>query len=180
MSFQRTRRKGDIGERIILRYFEGHVVYKAINEDCPHPIDYFVLALKGEYKNEIIAADAKAKPRRELHGDTGINEKHYDTYYRLSMKYRMPVFLFFVDEAMARVYGNYLEELVKPDVFRGRDYPRIEICRSGPIKFFSMNRMLIIGELTADECNELRALRVSNYQPPYRHPMLPFGGDNCK
>ena len=116
---RKTVKKGNIGEEITRQYLEskGYIIYKPLTEG-PHSFDN--LAIKG--KTNIFIVEVKTKPRRKYYNDTGIDIRHYKTYREVSKKHNLKVFIFFIDEIQGLVYGNDLNNLIKP-VDDKKQYP---------------------------------------------------------
>lgn len=105
-----TVKKGDFAEDIVHRFIEdkGYVVYSPKTKG-PHAFDR--LAIKN--KEKVIIVDIKAKAKLSKFDETGFNYKHYEEYKRISQRHSIPVFIFFVDEMLAEIYGNFLNTLEK-------------------------------------------------------------------
>jgi hypothetical protein len=165
MSFEDRLAKGKIGEQIVEAYLlaQGYVPYRPI-EGVAHPFDRLVASRD---KRNLAVFEIKTKPRREAFKDTGIPERHYHDYQHIYFTYNIPVFIAFVDENMAEVYGNFISELMKTDENPGRRmkvYPSTETNRWGQsITYFPLSRMITITKLTPEQCAELRALRKSGW-----------------
>lgn len=146
--------KGKIGERIVDDWLikKGFVPYRPI-EGVPHPFDRLVASRD---KQKILVVEVKSKPRREKYADTGISARHYREYMIISDTYGIRIFIAFVDEVMRQIYGNFLDELVRPC---GR-YP----LHYADIVYFPLQHMKRVADLTAEECAELAALRKTNYR----------------
>lgn len=143
---------GDIGEEVINEYLvkSGFILYKPINNEA-HLIDGFAV----RSMKDIFAFDVKTKPRRLKYEDTGIDISHYERYKYITTKYKIPVFLFFVDGLYKKVYGNYLSVLEQE-------------CGNYPLKqkgiiYFPLNKMIIISELPDDISDTLIIHSNRNY-----------------
>lgn len=149
-----TVKKGDIGEEIVDNYLRkrGYIPY-APNFDGAHPFDRLCASRD---KKTIFVADAKAKAKRKHYPDTGIDIKHYKEYKFLSDKYKIDVYLFFVDEENKAVYGNMLRVLEHDmnviHYSKKLKYP----IRSNGIIYFPMASMKTLAELTDEQCAELK------------------------
>lgn len=154
-----TTKKGAIGEAIVEEYLRGQglVVYRPGDTDGPHPFDGF-----GANKRHVLAFDVKAKPARSWYPDTGINVTHFETYRFYEKKYRVPGWLFFVDEAAAKVYGNLLRVLCEKRTvwWEGKNisYPRTE----RGIIYFPVQYMKLIRELPAELAASLNLMSTRN------------------
>lgn len=100
--------KGDFAERIVHKYLEnkGYIVYIP-QTNGSHSFDR--LAIKN--KKQIIIAEIKAKAKLNNYDETGFEYKHYLEYKEISKKHNIPVFIFFVDEMLKEIYGNFLSAL---------------------------------------------------------------------
>lgn len=156
-------KKGTLGERIGSAYMEGqgYVVYIP-EKGKAHPFDR--LAVKD--KRVFVVAEIKAKARLRYYEGTGFNKSNYDDYCLVRKEHNMGVFIFFVDEELGTVYGNFLDELERPQTdTNGNSYP-LELVdnRTGqPLIIFSLKNMIHIKDLTVEEKAELKKLTRSNY-----------------
>lgn len=150
-----TVKKGNIGEEIAKCYLEqkGFVVYQP-NTTGSHPFDN----LCANDKN-IFVAEIKTKEARKYYPDTGINIRHYDKYAYIKQTHNMKIYIIFVDSANAKIYGNELEELIKPVTVNGKNYP----SREGDIIYFPLINMVTILNLTKDQCNEIAKYNTKKY-----------------
>jgi Holliday junction resolvase-like predicted endonuclease len=149
-----TSKKGIIGEQFVRAHLEskGFVVYKAVTDDKPHPLDFFAAT---EDKKRIVIAEVKSKSKRMIYDDTGIDERHFQEYKYIQNKYNMDVFVYFVDEESALVYGNYLKELEKPvkcNVTGSssflKEYPSISSTSNGKtIHYWPLSRMIYVADI---------------------------------
>ena len=118
-----------MGEAIVTKYLKdkGYIVYSPEELQGAHGFDR--LAVKD--KTEVIIAEIKTKARMNRYNATGFNIKHYREYKRISRKYNIPVFIFFVDEALGRIYGNFLSVLEESytDINDGIYYPNRKIVK---------------------------------------------------
>ena len=163
-------KKGTFGETIVKNYLKnkGFTVY--IPELGQHVFD--MLAIKE--KKEIFIVEVKAQARRNRYPDTGITKKHYDEYNYVADKYNIPFFIFFVDEMLREIYGNWLKELKKPIIVNSISYPLIQEGSTGVRIYFPlevMTRNIIV--LNDDDIVELKKLSTRNY--PYNPLDLPIG-----
>lgn len=153
MSFASRLAKGRIGERIVDEWLvaRGFVPYRP-QDGVAHPFDRLVAS--GD-KRRIGVVEVKSKPRREKYPDQGIPTRHYTDYKHISDTYGIRVFIAFVDEVLAKIYGNFLDELEKP---RGR-YP----LKYADTIYFPLEAMRDIAPLTQEQCAELAVLRDSKH-----------------
>jgi len=153
-----TVKKGNLGEEIISRFLErkGYVIYSPETKDKAHAFDR--LAIKD--KEQIIIAEIKTKARRNKYADTGIDKRNYDQYVKIQNKYNIPVFIFFVDEMLKKIYGNWLSKLIIPIIIEGKQYPLI----LNNIIYFPLVNMIGIAELSEQQITELKKLSNRNYE----------------
>lgn len=155
---KQTTRKGKVGEDIVRKYLEnkGWIIYEP-KTDGPHAFDK--VAIKD--KKWMTLLEVKTKARRNYYNDTGIDIRHYEEYKEISEKYNMPIFLFFVDEMLGKVYGNklsYLEEEIKTE--DGLNYP----LKQKGIVYFPLERMKPIAILDTKQVLEIKHLNTRNYE----------------
>jgi len=152
--------KGNFAEDIVHKYLEerGYIVYTPTTLKA-HGFDR--LAVKD--KKTFIIAEVKAKARLNKYQATGINIQHYLEYKDIQNRYRIPVFIFFVDEALGSIYGNFLKILnEKVTDHYGVCYPNTEIAKG--IVLFSMSKMRRVSVLTNDQINYLKKNSNRNYR----------------
>ncbi|MBA7636655.1 hypothetical protein ES703_44276 [subsurface metagenome] len=149
--------KGNFAENIIKNFLEskGYVVYKPITKNA-HAFDN--LAIKN--KKNVIISECKAKAKRTFYNDTGINISNYDDYKYISKKHNLPVFIFFVDEFLEEIYGNFLNELEKEVCDKGKKYPLKE---KNIIYFPIMNMRRDIYKLNKEQVEYLKNKSKRNY-----------------
>lgn len=150
-------KKGEYGEKKVHEYLEakGFIVYLPVTE-AAHAFDR--LAIKD--KKQAIIVECKAKARRTKYADTGINITHYNDYSYISKKHNLPVFIFFIDEHLSEIYGNFLRELERPTEVSGKKYP----SREGKIIYFPLaNMRRNIAQLSKSDCDYLKQQSRRNY-----------------
>lgn len=154
-------KKRNIGERIIKELLEkeGYIVYETTTEGA-HGFDKFAM----KNKETIIYVECKSKARRNKYPDTGIDIKHYNDYKRISEKYNMDIYIFFIDEMLGEIYGNWLRELEKPTKIIHKsvtiNYP---LKSKGIIYFPLINMNRNIRKLNKHEIQLLRQYSTRNY-----------------
>ena len=149
-------RKGNFAENIVRAYLQdcGYIVYEPVT-DGAHGFDK--LAVKD--KRHFIIAECKAKAKRTKYDDTGIDIRHHEEYKRAMRKHHIPVFIFFVDEWLAEIYGNFLSELEEDDP----PYP----MKQNGIIYFPMRAMKRnIAKLTPEQVEFLKQNSRRNYEYP--------------
>jgi len=149
--------KGNFAEDIVKEYLEsrGFIVYKPVTPNA-HAFDN--LAIKD--KRELTIIECKAKARRKYYPDTGINISNYNEYKYISEKHKLPVFIFFIDESLAEIYGNFLSELEKEIHVNYKVYPLKE---KGIIYFPIASMRRNIYKLTEDQIAFLKKKSNRNY-----------------
>ena len=159
-------KKGNIGEEIIKQFLKekGFVIYRP-ELDMSHVFD--IIAIKE--KKQIIIVEVKTQARRNYYDDTGVTLKHYNEYQIIKQKYNLPMFLFFVDEMLKKIYGNWLSELEKPyEVVRMGEkviYPLTQKGSTGIRVYFHLDKMIIIKEnIDENIINDLKSLSTRNYE----------------
>lgn len=155
-------KKGSFGEEIIKGYLEkrGFIVYTPITNGN-HCFD--TLAIKD--KKQAIIAECKAKACRNYYPDTGINVTHLTEYEYISKKHLLPVFLFFVDESLQEVYGNWLSELTKERIITHNSKTiRYPLRHNGIVYFplIAMKRKLAL--LTTMQVEYLKTHSTRSYE----------------
>lgn len=155
---KQTTKKGKIGEGIVRKYLEdkGWIIYEPIT-DAAHVFDK--VAIKD--KDKMIILEIKTKARRNYYNDTGVDIRHYLDYKKISEKYKLPIFLFFVDEMLGKVYGNklsFLEEKIKTN--DGMEYP----LEQKGIIYFALERMKEIALLDIKQVIDIKKLNTRNYE----------------
>ena len=156
---QQSTQKGTLGERIGERWLRkcGYYVYKPADLDSAHPIDRMAVQRSSA---AALVCDFKAKPRREFYPDTGIDVRHWLTYLILARINGMRALLVFVDEIEAKVYGGFLDDLdrIRPvKTQKGtKYYPITQNTGESEIRYFPLIAMQEFGDLTEQECAELR------------------------
>lgn len=153
--------KGNFAEDIINEFLEekGYVIYNPTTNG-PHAFDK--LAIKN--KKEIIIAECKAKAKRNSYDDTGINYKHYLDYTNIQDKHGIPVFIFFIDEMLGKIYGNFIKKLIEYRSIKGKQYPSIEPTKNGiKIIYFPLMNMRDIFSLNCKQIQFLKENSTRNY-----------------
>ena len=155
---RKTTLKGLIGERIVRKFFENKkfIIYQVFT-DGAHPFDL----LGVQNKDYMLIIEIKTKSKRNCCPDTGFDYKHYKEYVAIFEKYKIDIFIAFVDESLRKVYGNFLENLMKKDKF---GYPKIQTTKKGiDIIYFYQPSMINIGDLVDEEVEEIKSLNTRNH-----------------
>lgn len=157
-------KKGNVGELIVDDFLRGkRVIPYRPDYDGAHPFDRLCATAD---KKTIFVADIKTKAQRERYADTGIDLSHYGDYKHIEGKYGLRVFIFFVDEKVRQIYGNWLGELersvITPDRKGQRDvsYPLVD----RGIIYFPIINMRPVSDITLEKARELMALSTRSYE----------------
>lgn len=150
---------GDYGEVLVKNFLEGigYVCYQPVT-DRAHLCDFFMFRKdKGT-----LAAEVKTKPMRDKYPDTGFDMRSYKRYKQLVEEHNMRMYVFFVDEKLKWIYGNFLDVLDKPFVAGRYMYPRDEsYFNSMEIRYYPIDKMELIRPLTDKELSAFNQLRGS-------------------
>lgn len=160
--------KGEDAEALVIQFLvdQGCTVYRAHAScnDRPHPID--MLAIHRE-KLKIFAVECKCKARRTYYPDTGIDLRHYGIYSAIQKHNDVDVYLFFIDEYLKKIYGNYLSVLDRKRIIEheGRkiEYPKIEPSKI----YFPLSAMVDIATIPENKADFYKSLsrRSYTYEP---------------
>ena len=152
---RREVKKGAFGEDIIDRLISrrGRSVPYCPAIDGPHPFDRLVAS---RLSGRVTILDVKTKRRRKNWPDTGIDVRHYQEYRRRQEANGVPVYLVFVDDGEARIYGNYLDVLDQPRKVDGVafEYP----SEYGGIRYWPLEAMDHWCDLTDVDMQRLATL----------------------
>jgi len=150
-------KKGDLGEKIVRKYLEakGWVIYEPVG-NMAHFTDKFAV----KDKKEIILIEVKTKPKLNYYDGTGFDFRSYNQYKILSHKHNMRVFIFFVDEMLGKIYGNFLSELEKPIIYKKKNYPFF----LNKIIIFPLCYMKLVKILNENEILEIKKYNTRNYE----------------
>jgi hypothetical protein len=157
--------KGSVAEQEVIAYLQkrGYRVYRAVTQGS-HPFDFLAISPS----NRVCIVECKAKASRNYYPDTGINERHYETYKALSEALGVEVILIFVDEKQGRVYGHRLSVLDTPRRIehKGRvlQYPLTEQYTNGErIRYFPICAMVHLFDLAPSTQKRLMSLSNRSY-----------------
>lgn len=151
-------RKGLVGEALVKEFMlkRGYQVYTP-DFDGPHICDYFC----HHPTERLHFADAKTYSKRDNYPDTGLNLESYEDYCNEEDRpHGHPIYLYWVDQRSAAIYGNWLSILRRPHC---RRYPLIENSKNGWKTYFHMSRMVYHCELAPGAIAKLQALTRTNY-----------------
>ena len=155
-------KKGKIGEEEVKKWLKElkYIVFPTEN-DCPHDLDGFAMKKEGEVR----LVEVKTYPRRLYYPDTGMNYNHY----KICKEFDKDVYMFFVDELEKKVYGNKLSILDQKCSYNYKDYPSVEVVKSGPKKgeekiYFPLGKMEFYFFLSEDKSKEIKKLYSGNYK----------------
>ena len=149
-------KKGNYGEELVDKFLEakGFICYFPKTKGA-HWFDR--LAIKD--KQRVIVAESKTKARLNKYPATGFNYKQYLEYKRIYETHKIHVFIFFVDEMLKKIYGNFLTKLELPTKIGNIEYP----LRINDVVVFPLKNMVDIGELTDEDVNFLKQNSCRNY-----------------
>jgi hypothetical protein len=133
-------------------------------DEGPHDFDCVAVEKSGEY----LFYDAKAKARRNIKADTGIDEHYFVQYWNIYQSEKREskfadFLLVFVDEhpQSESIYGigfRELEHLGLENLF-ARKLVTMETDKRGTVTvYFALSLMQELRKLTAEEVSELRRL----------------------
>ena len=153
-------KKGNIGENIVDQYFDGqgYIIYEP-KQDAAHLIDRLYV----KDKKKLIFADTKTKAKRNMYPDTRFDYRHYKDYHMLQ-NMGLEVWIFFVDEVEASVYGNTLEKLSEPCIVQHKGQTLKYPLRGGEIIYFYRKNMIDISLLSQEEVAEIKSHNTRNYE----------------
>lgn len=152
-----TVKKGNVGEKIVIDYLteKGFVVYKSITNGA-HPFDNLCASRD---KKKIFIAEVKTKEARKYYPDTGIDIRHYNQYRFIQEKYNLKVYIFFVDAANKKIYGNSLEELESSKTVGDCKYP----LKHKGIIYFPLDNTSFIAGLNDKQAETIKRYSTKKY-----------------
>ena len=161
-----TVKKGNVGEQLVQEFLEknGFVCYKSVS-DGAHPFDF--LCVKD--KRLAIAAEVKTKSLMNKYNGTGFNKSTYEDYIAFSQKHNIKIFVFFVDEHLQKIYGNWLhvlDEKREETLDNGESvfFPvEIKTKYNRVIRIYPYSAMRLITDIPPDVVSELKNLSQRNY-----------------
>jgi hypothetical protein len=156
--------KGEDAECMVVQFLvdQNCTVYRthASCNDRAHPID--ILAMHNE-KLKLFAVECKCKARRTLYPDTGIDHRHYGVYSAIQKHNGVDVYLFFIDEYMKKIYGNYLSVLDRKRIIEHNgkkiEYPKIEPRQI----YFPLSAMVDIAVIPDEKADFYKSLSRRSY-----------------
>jgi len=166
MKFNETKqyKKGSLGMRLVDDFLvnKGYVPYSPDAINKAHPFDRLVAK---DNKKMIFIAEGKTKPARIYYNDTGIDIKNYEEYQFIFKKYKLRIFLFFIDEDKKEIYGNWLYKLDKEKFEfdkKGRiiQYP----FKQNNIIYFPLSSMENVCKLTEEQVEEIKKYSTRSEQ----------------
>ncbi len=155
--------KGKMGEELVDKYLMGRniIPYHPVFEGA-HPFDRICASTD---KKKVLIVEVKTKAMRKYYPDTGFNIRSYNEYKYVSKKYNIPIFIFFVDEKLQEVYGNYLHELDKRYIIEYEGKKLVYPKKENNIIYFSMKLMIrdICG-IKSEITGQLKELSCRNHE----------------
>ncbi len=152
-------KKGNIGELILKQYLEskGYIVYEPVTKGS-HSFDKIAV----REKENMVIVEVKTKARMNKFNATGFDIKSYKYYKCIKEKYNIPLYCFFVDECLGKIYGNKLSSLEKKYIDSKKIiYPNTKIVKN--IILFSLDTMKTIHYLNNLEIKEIKKYNSRNY-----------------
>lgn len=149
-------KKGDYGEMLVDKFLEkkGFICYFPKTKGA-HWFDR--LAIKD--KKTVVVAESKTKARMNKYPATGFNYKNYLEYKRIYETHKIRVFVFFIDEWLKKIYGNFLPQLEVEKEIDGIKYP----LRINNVIVFPLKNMRNIADLSDKDCAYLKKHSTRNY-----------------
>jgi hypothetical protein len=157
-------KKGNIGESLVKSFLhnKGCIIYEPITEKA-HGFDKLVSI----GKDRLFIAEVKTKAKRNFYPDTGIDIRHYEEYKKISVLHNLPIFIFFVDESIGLVYGNFLSVLEKKKTIvikkNGQRMVMVYPIKQGNIIYFYQPNMKNIAPITQETIEEIKKLSTRRY-----------------
>lgn len=154
-------KKGNLGEQVVRNWLHKNdlIVYEPIS-DAAHGFDKLV----SFGKEKLVIVEVKTKPSRIYYPDTGIDEKIYNSYIRISKRYNLPIYIFFVDEHKGQIYYTDLIEVSKEKkVLYNNKEIKYPLLSKGIIYFYQPD-MKVIYNLTEKEKKEIMKYSNRNYK----------------
>ena len=75
------------------------------------------------------------------------------------------MFIFFIDEMLKKIYGNFINKLTQEKSINHKKYPSIETARTGKkIIYFPIENMIDVSELTEEQVEFLRNYSTRSYE----------------
>lgn len=161
-----TTRKGKVGEGLV----DAHLFGSGIVPYGPllgraHPFDRLCAS---QDKKDLFVVEVKSKARRNFYPDTGVDIRHYNDYMHIKEHYAIPVFIYFVDEMLKRVYGGEIGWLARPRTVIHNRKPLEYPLRQNGIIYFPLVNMTVLCPIEANAAEQLRALSTRKYD--YKMP----------
>jgi len=168
-------KKGNFGEELIIKMFEGSISYPLIDGDfevythpnSTHLFDLYCIKKQGKIIEERV--EVKTKPKRLYENDTGIDIK-YSENFKDFLKFNIDILIIFVDQDKKQIYGNYFSKLEKgyselsddPNYFKSK-FIGIWPKEDGGIRYWNIAQMIFIRDLTEKEVEILKQYSTDNY-----------------
>jgi len=152
--------KGDLGELLVDEYIKskGVVPYKP-DADQAHPFDRLCASRD---KKTLYIAEVKSKAKRKYYPDTGIDIRSYNGYKEIQEKYKINVFMYFVDDEMGLIYGGPLNRISKKHTIlhnnKHLEYP----ITMKDIIYFPLKLMKQVAQINKENISKLTSLTTKN------------------
>lgn len=153
--------KGNFGEAIVDNFLEkkGFICYFPKTKGA-HWFDR--VAIKD--KKKIVVVEVKTKARLNKYPATGFDLRSYKEYKRVYEEHKIDVFVFFIDEMLKKIYGNFIRNLEAPVEIDGKKYPMQLNFGYQTTIVFPLTNMRHICDLTEDQCQFLKIHSNRSYQ----------------
>jgi hypothetical protein len=159
-NFERSLKKGTYGERLLYKRLEadGFLNYTPRKEGS-HFFDGIVI---GKNRESFIC-EIKSYRTLTYYEATGVDFPQFLKYQEQSRRLGLRVKLFFIDEELGLIYGNYLDVLEQPVKEQGRQFPWTMKTLTGQKRVWPFSKMKIFYHLTEEEIKQLKAMTHRKY-----------------
>jgi len=158
-------KKGNVGEALIDEFLLANniIPYSPVG-DQSHDFDRVCVSKK---TGDWVVVEVKTKRRRDNWDDTGVDIPIYERYAAVQKDQGVKIYIFFVDDLLKKVYGNWLDELMKPvQIEKGRKTYYWPLKWEG-IMYFHLDNMIDAFDLTDQVVEKLN--RLSNRSANYKY-----------
>ena len=146
----KTTKKGNVAEDIVQQKLldKGYFIYKSVTNKSHH-FDFLIHDKKGN----VFALEIKCKELRNKYPDTGFPLTSWKKYMAINKKIKFMIL--WIDYKKEEIYGNELDELIKPVIIDERQYPKLE---THSIIYFSYNQMKVYCKLNEEEVLKIKEI----------------------
>jgi Holliday junction resolvase-like predicted endonuclease len=155
-----NKKIGMLGQKYVCDYFKENQINYWTNFDDNYNITDIVM----ERNDKICFVEISTKQftTKGGHNVTGKNKVQIDNYVKRQNKYNIKYFIVFVDIKKKEIYGNYLDNLLNLNYYKGKEFPETLNCAGQEITFFNLHSMIKLCDLTKDQLEELSKLTFAN------------------